>query len=129
MGNIKAAADSAKQYDIPLFFDPCRFAENVKFIQDFETGYQGRGIQQIFQEMFAYADGFTISLKKDGLENMGDALCFRDEGIFQTKFGPKIGIRLKKRQIMCYGNDSYGGMSGRDVMAAAVGLYEVTKET
>ncbi|KAJ0321313.1 hypothetical protein Brms1b_002669 [Colletotrichum noveboracense] len=112
MGNIKAAAELAKQHSLPLFFDACRFAENAKFIQDFEAGYQDRSIPQIVQEMFVYADGFTISLKKDGLANMGD-----------------IGIRLKERQIMCYGNDSYGGMSGRGVMAAAVGLYEVTKDT
>ncbi|KAI8315098.1 hypothetical protein K4K61_002780 [Colletotrichum sp. SAR11_59] len=129
MGNIKAAAELAKQHNLPLFFDACRFAENAKFIQDFEAGYQDRSIPQIVQEMFACADGFTISLKKDGLANMGGALCFRDQGIFPTKFGAEIGIHLKERQIMCYGNDSYGGMSGRDVMAAAVGLYEVTKKT
>ncbi|KAK2731850.1 beta-eliminating lyase [Colletotrichum kahawae] len=129
MSNIKAAADLAKDHKIPMFFDACRFAENAKFIQDFEAGHQDRSIPEIIQEMFAYADGFTISLKKDGLANMGGALCFRDQGIFPTKFGADIGIRLKERQIMCYGNDSYGGMSGCDVMAAAVGLYEVTKET
>ncbi|KAH0422910.1 tryptophanase [Colletotrichum camelliae] len=129
MGNIKAAADLAKDHKIPMFFDACRFAENAKLIQDFEAGHQDRSIPEIIQEMFAYADGFTISLKKDGLANMGGALCFRDQGIFPTKFGADIGIRLKERQIMCYGNDSYGGMSGCDVMAAAVGLYEVTRET
>ncbi|KAI8244743.1 Tryptophanase [Colletotrichum sp. SAR 10_96] len=121
--------DPSQPNSLPLFFDACRFAENAKFIQDFEAGYQDRSIPQIVQEMFAYADGFTISLKKDGLANMGGALCFRDQGIFPIRFGADIGIRLKERQIMCYGNDSYGGMSGRDVMAAAVGLYEVTKET
>ncbi|KAI8207493.1 hypothetical protein K4K52_002223 [Colletotrichum sp. SAR 10_76] len=129
MGNIKAAAELARQHSLPLFFDACRFAENAKFIQGFEAGYQDRSIPQIVQEMFAYADGFTISLKKDGLANMGGALCFRDQGIFPIRFGADVGIRLKERQIMCYGNDSYGGMSGRDIMAAAVGLYEVTKET
>lgn len=59
---------------------------------------------------------------------MGGALCFRDQGIFATKF-PTAGMKLKERQIVCYGNDSYGGMSGRDMMAATVGLYEVTKES
>ncbi|KAK2017760.1 beta-eliminating lyase [Colletotrichum eremochloae] len=129
MANIKAAAALAQTHDIPLFFDACRFAENAKFIQDFEDGYGNKTIPQIVQEMFSQVDGFTISLKKDGLANMGGALCFRDEGVFSRKFGADVGIRLKERQIMCYGNDSYGGMSGRDVMAAAVGLYEVTKES
>ncbi|KAK1950814.1 beta-eliminating lyase [Colletotrichum sublineola] len=129
MANIKAASALAQTHDIPLFFDACRFAENAKFIQDFEDGCGNKTIPQIVQEMFSQVDGFTISLKKDGLANMGGALCFRDEGVFSRKFGADVGIRLKERQIMCYGNDSYGGMSGRDVMAAAVGLYEVTKES
>jgi tryptophanase len=129
MVNIEAAAELATKHNIPLFFDACRFAENAKFIQDFEIGYQDRTIPQIVQEMFRHADGFTISLKKDGLANMGGALCYRDQGRFVATFGQEVAIRLKERQIMCFGNDSYGGMSGRDIMAAAVGLYEVTKET
>ncbi|EFQ26056.1 beta-eliminating lyase [Colletotrichum graminicola] len=128
MANIKATAALAQTHDIPLFFDACRFAENAKFIQDFEDGYSNMTVPQVVREMFSHAGGFTISLKKDGLATMGGALCFRDEGMFSRKFGADVGIRLKERQIMCYGNDSCGGMSGRDVMAAAVGLYEVTKE-
>ncbi|KAK1990672.1 beta-eliminating lyase [Colletotrichum falcatum] len=128
MANIEAAAALARTHDIPVFFDACRFAEDAKFIQNFEDGYGSKTTPRIVQEMFSHADGFTISLKKDGLANMGGALCFRDQGTFPKRFGADVGIRLKERQIMCYGNDSYGGMSGRDVMAAAVGLYEVTKE-
>jgi len=128
LANIRATADLAKKHGIPLFFDACRFAENAKFIQDFEEGYSGKTISEIVRETFSYADGFTISLKKDGLANMGGALCFRDRGLFASKFDG-AGVRLKEKQIVCYGNDSYGGMSGRDLMAAAVGLYEVTKET
>ncbi|CAG8971609.1 hypothetical protein HYALB_00008002 [Hymenoscyphus albidus] len=128
MANIKATYDLARKHEIPLFFDACRFAENAKFIQDFEPGCKDKNIPQVVREMFSYADGFTISLKKDGLANMGGALCFRDGGLFAKKF-PDIGIELEERQIVCYGNDSYGGMSGRDIMAACVGLYEVTKES
>src|SRR5687767_1687485 len=68
------------------------------------------------------------SRRTDGLANMGGALIFRDQGIFPAKFGRDIDIRLKERQIMCFGNDSYGYMSGRDIMAVVVGLYEVTIE-
>ncbi|KAJ7203619.1 beta-eliminating lyase [Mycena pura] len=128
MANIEATAALARQHGIPLFFDACRFAENAAFIQTFERGYSHMAIAQIVVDMFAHADGFTISLKKDGLANMGGALCFRDEGVFASRFAPDIGIRLKERQIVCYGNDSYGGMSGRDLMAAAVGLHQVTQE-
>ncbi|CAG8977705.1 hypothetical protein HYALB_00008732 [Hymenoscyphus albidus] len=117
MANVKATSELAREYCIPLFSDACRFAENAKFVQDFEAGYNTYTIPEIMHEMFSCADGFTISLKKDGLANMGGALCFRDQGIFATKF-PTVGMKLKERQIVCYGNDSYRGMSGRDMMAA-----------
>ncbi|KAI0098860.1 beta-eliminating lyase [Nemania sp. FL0031] len=127
MANIRATASLAKRGQIPLFFDACRFAENALFIQLYEAGYSDKTIPDIVQEMFSYADGFTISLKKDGLANMGGALCFRDKGLFASKY-EGIGLQLKERQIVYFGNDSYGGMSGRDLMAAAAGLYEVVKE-
>ncbi|CAJ2508465.1 Uu.00g134910.m01.CDS01 [Anthostomella pinea] len=127
MGNIRAAAELARRKSIPLFFDACRFAENAWFIREFEAGYADRTIPDIVQEMFSYADGFTISLKKDGLSNMGGILSFRDQGLFAQRY-EGIGLRLKERQILFYGNDSYGGMSGRDMMASVIGLCEVTKE-
>ncbi|KAK7753350.1 putative secondary metabolism biosynthetic enzyme [Diatrype stigma] len=126
MANIRNAASLAKRAGIPLFFDACRFAENAFFIHQYEEEYSCMTISQVVQEMFSYVDGFTISLKKDGLANMGGVLCFRDRGLFARRYDG-IGHRLKERQILCYGNDSYGGMSGRDLMAAAAGLYEVTK--
>ncbi|KAI1426473.1 beta-eliminating lyase [Xylaria sp. FL1777] len=128
MKNIKDAADLAKRKGVPLFFDACRFAENSWFVQNSETGYANKEIPEIIQEMFSFVDGFTISLKKDGLSNMGGVLCFRDKALFAQQY-QGIGHRLKQRQILCYGNDSYGAMSGRDLMAAVAGLYEVTKET
>ncbi|OTA80668.1 hypothetical protein M434DRAFT_25462 [Hypoxylon sp. CO27-5] len=127
MANIRTAAELAKRRSIPLFFDACRFAENAWFIREFESGYSNKTIPEIVQEMFSYVDGFTLSLKKDGLSNIGGILCFRDKGLFAQQY-EGIGLRLKERQILFYGNDSYGGMSGRDIMAAVMGLYEVTKE-
>ncbi|KAJ0108532.1 beta-eliminating lyase [Diaporthe amygdali] len=127
MANIQDAASLAHRQGIPLFFDACRFAENAYFIQRYEAAYANKSISEIVREMFSYAEGFTISLKKDGLSNMGGVLCFRDEGHFAQKY-PGIGLLLKERQILTYGNDSYGGMSGRDLMAATAGLYEVTKQ-
>ena len=65
--------------------------------------------------------------------NMGGMLAFRDKGRFWRKFSDfnedgsvktDVGVLLKVKQISCYGNDSYGGMSGRDIMALAAGLYE-----
>ncbi|TXT59972.1 MAG: Tryptophanase [Promethearchaeota archaeon] len=128
--NIKQVHEIAHKHDIPLFFDACRFAENAAFIKQFEEGYQNMSIPKIVKKMFSYADGFTISFKKDGLANMGGGLFFRDKGLFHKKFsnGEDIGIRLKEKQILTFGNDSYGGLSGRDIMALAAGLYEIIKE-
>uniref|UniRef100_A0A0B7KRQ8 Aromatic amino acid beta-eliminating lyase/threonine aldolase domain-containing protein n=1 Tax=Bionectria ochroleuca TaxID=29856 RepID=A0A0B7KRQ8_BIOOC len=126
MTNIRKTARQAKKHDVPLFFDACRFAENAFFIQKFEDGFSGRSISEIVQEIFGYADGFTISLKKDGLANMGGVLCFHDGRLFARRY-QGIGLIMKERQLICYGNDAYGGMSGRDLMAATAGLYETTK--
>ncbi|KAF2877750.1 pyridoxal phosphate-dependent transferase [Massariosphaeria phaeospora] len=128
MANIRSAAALAKRKEIPFFFDACRFAENAFFIHQYEEGYANKSIAEIVQEMFSYTEGFTISLKKDGLSNMGGVLCFRDKGRFTQRY-EGIGLRLKERQILSYGNDSYGGMSGRDLMTAVMGLNEVTKLT
>lgn len=108
MAKIREAASLADRKGVPLFFDACRFAENAYFIQRYEPGYDNTSIAEIVSEMFRYADGFTISLKKDGLSNMGGVLCFRDKGRFATRY-PGIGLLMKERQILTYGNDSYGG--------------------
>lgn len=108
MANLRAAAALARRKSVPLFFDACRYAENAYFIRKYEAGYSNKSIPEIVQEMFSYAEGFTISLKKDGLCNMGGVLCFRDKGMFSRKYSD-IGLRLKERQILYYGNDSYGG--------------------
>ena len=128
--NIKEISEIARSCNIPLFFDACRFAENAYFIKEFEDGYSNYSILKIIQEMFSQVDGFTISFKKDGLANIGGGLFFRDKGVFYQKFSPNgnIGTKLKEKQILTFGNDSYGGLSGRDIMALAVGLYEVVKE-
>ena len=103
LDNIKKVAKIANDYDIPLFFDACRFAENAYFIKRYETGYEDKTIREIIQEMFKYCDGFTISFKKDGLANMGGGLFFRDKGVFHSKYSTQnqdIGIKLKERQIL-----------------------------
>jgi tryptophanase len=125
MKNIKGVADIAQKYDIPLFFDACRFPENAVFIKEFEEEYQNHSILSIIQEMFSYVDGFTISFKK-GIANMGGGLFFRDQGRFHRKFSVKddVGVLLKEAQILTFGNDSYGALSGRDIMALASSLYE-----
>jgi tryptophanase len=101
------------------------------FIKKYEKEYSAKSIRSIVQKMFSYCDGFTISFKKDGMANMGGGLFLRDNGLFVQHFsksGSTIGTRLKEKQILTFGNDSYGGLSGRDIMALAVGLQEIMKE-
>jgi tryptophanase len=127
MANIREVAEIAHGYGIPLFFDACRFAENAWFIQQHETGYRGEDIGSIVHEMFSYADGFTISYKKDGLVNMGGGLFIRNGGLFMRKY-PGIAGSILDYQILKEGHPTYGGLSGRDIMALAVGLKLVTKQ-
>ena len=136
MANMRECSRIAHKYDIPYMFDAARWAENAYFIKVNEEGYQDKSINEIAQEMFSYCDGFTASLKKDGHANMGGVLAFRDKGLFWKKFSDfnedgsvktDVGILLKVKQISSYGNYSYGGMSGRDIMALAAGLYEASK--
>lgn len=136
MANIRECSRIAHKYDIPYMFDAARWAENAYFIKVNEEGYADKSINEIAKEMFSYCDGFTASLKKDGHANMGGVLAFRDKGLFWKNFSDfnedgsvktDVGILLKVKQISSYGNDSYGGMSGRDIMALAAGLYEASK--
>ena len=133
MANIRAVSEIAHKYEIPYMLDAARWAENCYFIKMNEPGYENTSIFEIAKELFSYCDGFTASLKKDGHANMGGVCAFRDRGYFWKKFSDfnpdgsvktDVGILLKVKQISSYGNDSYGGMSGRDIMALAAGLYE-----
>ena len=125
MENIRDVSELAHQHDVPLFLDACRFAENAWFIKQHE--HSEMAIPKIVKEMFSYVDGFTISFKKDGLVNMGGGLFLKDKGLFVRKY-PKIPDALTNHQILREGHPTYGGMSGRDIMALSVGLKTVVRE-
>ena len=126
MENIRAVASICHRHDVPLFFDACRFAENAWFIKSFESGYANRTVPDIVREMFSHVDGFTISFKKDGLVNMGGGLFLRRGGRFIEKY-PCMLDALTNWQILKEGHPTYGGMSGRDIMALTVGLEKIVK--
>lgn len=125
--NIREVSTLLHQHNIPLFLDACRFAENAWFIKQFEKGYREKTIQQIVREIFSQADGFSISFKKDGLSNIGGGIFFRKDGLFVKKY-PDIPDKLMNHQILTEGHPTYGGMSGRDIMALSMGLQTVVKE-
>ena len=133
MANLKEIHRVSRKYDIPLVFDVARWAENCYFIKMNEEGYADKSIGEIATEMFSLCDAFAMSAKKDGHANMGGMMAFRDRGLFWKNFSDfnadgtvktDVGVLLKVKQISCYGNDSYGGMYGHDIMALACALYE-----
>lgn len=126
IANIASAAEIAGKYGVPLFFDACRFAENAYFIKRYEDGYSHWAISDIVKKMFDFVDGFTISFKKDGLANMGGGLFFRENGLFYDIYREIMGL-ISDKQIRIEGHSSYGGMSGRDLMALVEGLKQVTE--
>lgn len=119
MQNIRETKEILSRHDIPLFFDACRFAENCFFIKQRETGYKNKSIVEIANEMFSYADGCTMSAKKDGLVNIGGFLALNNDGLAQ---------RITNLLILIEGFPTYGGLAGRDLEAMAVGLREVLDE-
>ncbi len=119
MQNIRETKAVLKKYGIPLFLDACRFAENAFFIKLREKGYESKTPKEIAKEMFSYADGVTMSAKKDAIVNMGGFLALNDEA---------LSVQARNLLIVTEGFPTYGGLSGRDLEAIAQGLEEVLDE-
>jgi len=118
MENIKAVSKICKKHGIPLFFDSARFAENAYFIKMREKGYEKMTIKEIVAEMFSYADGMTMSAKKDALVNIGGFIAMNNPDVYRD---------CCTYNIMFEGYITYGGMSGRDMECLAEGLLENTE--
>ncbi|MBP9031453.1 MAG: tryptophanase, partial [Dysgonomonadaceae bacterium] len=83
MKNMREVHKLARQYGIDIFFDATRCVENAFFIKEQEEGYADKTIAEIVHEMFSYADGCTMSGKKDCLVNIGGFLCMNDDELFE----------------------------------------------
>ncbi len=119
LANVRATSEMCREFGIPFYIDACRFAENAWFIKTREAGQENRQVAEIVREVFSYADGCTMSAKKDGLANIGGFLASRNEELLET---------LTQRLIVIEGFPTYGGLAGRDLEAVARGLREVLDE-
>ena len=115
MENIKNVSKLAKKYKVPLYIDACRFSENAYFIKTREDKYKNWSIKDIVKKMFSYADGCTMSAKKDAIVNIGGFLCTNDKIVAEKN---------KNLLILTEGFPTYGGLAGRDLEAIGIGLNE-----
>jgi len=120
VANIKETAAICKKYGIKLCIDAARYAENAFFIKRREEGYGKKDIKEIIREVFSYADMFTLSAKKDAIVNMGGLIGIKeDQALYQG---------VKERCICFEGFITYGGLSGRELEALAIGMYDGINE-
>lgn len=116
MANMREVRHICDEHGLLLVLDACRIAENSYFIRHREPGFEERTYKSIAQEMLSLGDAFIMSAKKDGLVNMGGLLTLKDE---------ELAVKCKNILIISEGFTTYGGLSGRDMEALAVGLQEV----
>jgi len=115
MGNIRATGEVLHKHGIPFFLDACRYAENAYFIKLRDPDYADVPVLEIAREMFSYADGCTMSAKKDALVNIGGFFAMNDEELYR---------QACQELIVREGFPTYGGLAGRDLEAVARGLWE-----
>lgn len=120
MENIRQAKALCEKEGVLFIIDGCRFAENAYFIKMREQGYANQSITQIVKEIFSYADGMTMSAKKDAIAHIGGWLAVNDQTLAQ---------KIENFLILTEGYKTYGGLAGRGLDAIAVGLREVVDES
>ncbi|HRG02485.1 MAG TPA: tryptophanase [Bacteroidia bacterium] len=119
MANVESLRKICNTYNIPLVIDGCRIAENAYFIKHREDGFLNTSCEDIAKQMLRLGDAFIMSAKKDGMVNMGGLLTVKDEA---------LSVKCKNLLIISEGFTTYGGLSGRDMEALAIGLTEVFDE-
>ncbi len=115
MANMREVKALCGKHGIKVMYDATRCVENAYFIKEREPGYENASIAAILKEMMSYADGCTMSGKKDCLVNIGGFLCMNDDDLYQSAC---------ELVVLYEGMPSYGGLAGRDMEAMARGIVE-----
>jgi tyrosine phenol-lyase len=115
MENVRDLRELCDRYGVPIYLDATRMVENAYFIQQREKGFENKSIAEILLEFCSYTDGAWMSAKKDNLVNIGGWLAVNDYELFDE---------LRNRVVIYEGLHTYGGMSGRDMEALAIGILE-----
>lgn len=119
MENIREVSQLAHQHGIRVILDATRAIENAWFIKQREADFADRSIASILLEMCSYTDGCTMSGKKDLLVNIGGFLALNDWEVFEE---------ARNLVVVYEGLHTYGGLSGRDMEAMAIGIEEALNE-
>ena len=119
MQNLRETYELCQKHGIKVFMDATRCVENAFYIKEREEGYANKSIKEIVLEEFKYSDGCTMSGKKDGIVNIGGFLCLNDDDLF---------VEAKELVVVFEGMPTYGGMTGRDMEAMAIGLKEAVED-
>jgi tyrosine phenol-lyase len=115
MENVRELRALCDKFDSKIYLDATRISENALFIQQREEGYENTPLADIVLELCSYTDGAWMSAKKDNLVNIGGWLAVNDPDLFN---------KLRNMVVVYEGLHTYGGMSGRDMEALAIGIVE-----
>ncbi len=119
LANLAAVRELTRRYNVRIILDATRIAENAFFIQEREPGQQNRPVADIVLAMCNLSDGCTMSAKKDPLANIGGFLALND---------PELAGEAQNLLVIYEGLHTYGGMSGRDMEAVAIGIEESVQD-
>lgn len=117
LDNLAAARALADTHDVVIALDASRFAGNAGMIKRL-TGSR-TSIRRICRETFGHSHLAFMSLKKDGLVNVGGVIAFDDHRLLEP---------LANKIIRTESYPSAGGMAARDLAAMAIGLTEAVDD-
>eukprot|EP01107_Rhizomastix_libera_P004080 TRINITY_DN17105_c0_g1_i1.p1 TRINITY_DN17105_c0_g1~~TRINITY_DN17105_c0_g1_i1.p1 ORF type:complete len:518 (+),score=153.82 TRINITY_DN17105_c0_g1_i1:128-1555(+) len=127
LSGLKKTAEIAHKHGIPVLMDASHYGPVFLSMKKQDESLKELSIAQIASEVAKYVDMIMLSGKRDAHSSIGGLICFRDKGLFHSKYTTAkndIGVVMKELQILNFGNDSYGGISGRDLLALAVGIIQ-----